>query len=264
MDVKLDDDQLQRAVDALKPAAEASSRLQNLKLLVEMTALVAAGLWALFIYLTVQRAANQLTREQTKHRLEATISIDPKAKITKLGPAGNGIWAFGVKYQYDISITSERNTPIAFVALEWFTGSPKQDPAHSFRANLPTTQGAITWTSRGVEVHTKPGFDAHLLTGPLTDASREVYLEQESEGGVGEYEPGDSIKEERIFYIAAKPDEWVGFHLAIGVERANGKIEAYYSKDAESLAIETAPREAEPAGGELAGSASARRNARKP
>jgi hypothetical protein len=243
VDLKINDKQLELALGSIKPPPGLSPRLQNLKLIVEMVALAAAGTWALFIYLTVQRAADRLSSEQTKHKLEARISIDPRIEILKLRSLSNDNAAYEVKYRYDISVTSEKNTPIAFVALEWFVGSPRLDPAQSFRANLPTTEGSILWRSRGIEVHSKPDIDTNLLVGPRSDRTREIVEKEDSEGGVGEYEPRDSVKEERTFYVAAKPDEWVGFNLTIGVERENGKIEAYYSKDLQRLGVGNAPPE---------------------
>jgi len=239
MDLKFDDDQLKLALGAIKPTPGLSPRLQNLKLIAEMVALACAGAWAFFIYWAVQEAAGKLSREQTKHKLEATINIDPKIAIRKLRQLSGARAAYEVKYRYDISVTSEKDTPIVFVALEWFIGTSGLDPTESFRANLPTTEGSIRWKSRGIEVHSKPSIDTNLLIGPRTDWSREIVVKQDSEGGVGKYEPGESVKEERTFYVAAKSDEWVGFNLTIGVERGNGKIEGYYSKTGESLAVET-------------------------
>ena len=100
MDLKLDDDQLRQTLNTLKPSGVAPV-LQNLKLIVEMLALIGAGVWALFIYLTFQRVTNSLIVEQTKHKLEKRISIDPKIKRPSLRscrmsrghrPPATGIW----------------------------------------------------------------------------------------------------------------------------------------------------------------------------
>lgn len=249
MDLKLDDDQLRQTLDTLKPGG-----LQNLKLIVEMLALIGAGVWGLFIYLTLERATNRLTVEQTKHKLEERISIDPTIKIRGLNPSANGLYSWEITYKYDISITAEKDTPIVIVALEWFRGSLNQGASQFVRANLPKTQGLVRWESRGIEVHSIPRKDVRevvaAVIGSKTDRSRDVLALEDSKGGVGTYEPGDIVRLERTFYVTAKPEEFVGFNLQIGVDRWRAAhwwcrprptIQRYYSKDSEILAAATAP-----------------------
>jgi hypothetical protein len=249
MDPKLDDEHLVRVLGATKPHSdkpvpELSSRLQNLKLAVEMIALIAAGVWAVLIYLTFQRVPNQLSKEQATQQLEARIIVAPKIEIRRLRSLDNDDGVYEVKYTYAISSASARRTTVAVVALEWFIGSLGQDPPHFFRENLPMTQGPIRWDSRGVEVHSRPGTDKNImqrLIGDRTDRSREVVALEDSKGGAGEYAPGETETNERTFFVTARPERWVGFYLQIIMRKKGGGLERYYSQKCESLAVVTPP-----------------------
>jgi hypothetical protein len=221
--LRVDEQQLRRLLDAIRSPA---ARLQEAKVIVEVLALFGAAAWAM---LTYPWFANQVAVEQLRAKLEKKIKVEAKITIRNLGAVDQERWAYDITYHRDIINLSIKDVAIEVCSLEWFIGDPA-NRAQSFRANLPGKGGPITWKSLGIEVHREPEFDAHRLHDLLSrnaNASREVLVLDDSEGGVGRYGPEERTTEFQTVHVVGTPNQWVGFVLLIGL-KTDKDLEQYY------------------------------------
>jgi hypothetical protein len=220
---RVDEQQLRRLLDTIRSP---SATLQNAKVIVEVLALLGAAAWAM---LTYPWFANQVAVEQLKAKLEKKIKVEAKITIHNLGAIDQERRAYDITYSRDIINLSIKDVAIEVCSLEWFIGEPAKG-AQSFRANMPGKAGPIAWKSLGIEVHREQEFDAHKLGDLLSrnaNASREVLVLEDAEGGVGRYGPEERSTEFQTVHVVGTPNQWVGFVLLIGL-RTDEELEQYY------------------------------------
>jgi hypothetical protein len=205
-----------------------------------MLALVGGGVWAIYVYLSLNRVANHLAAEQAKHKLDARINVDSRIDLRNLGPVSHDRFSYDARYIYDITVTSARSVKIEFVTLEWFIGALAWTEDKSlFKANLPTQRGPLSWSRLGIETHMANDYakeKLRTLIGGALDRPQKV-IELKDERGVGEYAPEDVIKEYQTIHVEDTPDKWIGFALKIGLEKPGEAPEMYYDEHYVHLAV---------------------------
>jgi hypothetical protein len=275
MILRINSQQLDRLLDAIKEATP--GWLQNLKVIIEMLAVVGAGVWAVFIYLSVQKVTDylaveqaklaveqsKLTLEQAKQKLDPSIKfIDPKIEIRNLGSVSQNRFSYDVRYSYDFTVNSARTVTVVVAAFEWFVGASAKhdkqprDGTQSFRANLPRQEGAIIWNSYGIIVHYSDDFYARAakrLAGMSERNSnvkvvRNVSVLKDLDGGVGDWSPEEVIREFQTIHVVGTPDQWIGFHVSFLMRTGKDPrdLGEYYDDRVVNLAAGSTPREEKP------------------
>jgi hypothetical protein len=214
--------------------SKTTSRIQNAKAIVEMLAMVGGGVWATYVYLSLNRVANHLAAEQVKHKLEARINVDSRIELRNLGSADPDRFSYDARYGYDVTVTSARKVKIDFVTFEWFLGTwAGTEDKDLFKVNLPTQkEGPFKWSRLGIEAHTAkdyPKENLRTLIGEGLERPKTV-IELQDERGVGEYAPEEVIKEYQTIHVEGTHDKWIGFALKIGLEKPGDEPEMYYDE----------------------------------
>ncbi|HEV3075595.1 MAG TPA: hypothetical protein VHB47_14335 [Thermoanaerobaculia bacterium] len=236
---------------------DASSILQNAKIIAEIIAIALAGFWALFTFPDFKKVANHLAAVKARHELEKKIKSDVKIQLRHLGPVGHGKYAYDIVYSYDITNTSADDVKIAVASLEWYTGQLAKPELQSFRANIPTEEGPIKWESHGIAVHyqllfketeTNKQFETFVTEGypGKSTPSREVVVLKDAREGAGSYYPDEVRSEFQTIHVEETPDAWVGFVLLLGVIDDHEETEQYHDYQFVHLAVPSISSEERP------------------
>ncbi|HSY50224.1 MAG TPA: hypothetical protein VLC46_15525 [Thermoanaerobaculia bacterium] len=164
MDVHLSVDE--KALASLRPPAPASripEDVVRVVQLVQAVAIIVAGVWVYYLYVTFQRPSNQTTLliasaqlEQAKLELKkATIelgrliqtplAIAHQIRVTPVGSTRAGQRLYLASYVYRFTNNGNKQLEVSYVLADGFLAHPPPRPARAIAVNDVTSASPLTW-----------------------------------------------------------------------------------------------------------------------
>lgn len=141
-EIKFDSEQLRETLAQIKPAAPRTVSFERIMEVLKLAAILAAGLWTIYLYYAGEKQRNALNLEQAKLD-NVRAALDNQLAARDATTTGEGLFILDgdlsldeknsksafrrVDLSYQLENNGKVDTTVGLVVIEWYTGSfPKQ------------------------------------------------------------------------------------------------------------------------------------------
>jgi len=245
--LKVDERQFDRIVGALKHPSSDGGRLDNVLKLLRVLAIVGAGLWAVFGYLsyrqdweelslqreqlavelatlsaTNQRGQNALQELTLQKSADSRFRLDASLDVTEQREPVEDVGNYQADLSFSITSLTDKEFEVSYVVIEYFLGNVPQARSSEriIPVNLPPNiyndpeHGPVRWSKLGDQAYYLGSSDWLKKGGSLPQG----YEWSPSGGGTASLRSGESSSFTYNYLVSARADEWVGFVINLAVD----------------------------------------------